>query len=172
MRPAGKSILSRRGSRPPHQMVIGIERYRTAEIPKVGTARGSHRLDPSQNVDPRRYSRISSSESFSISFSMTSAGLVPLGQPAMLPRRAQTVSPAWASDWVRDGALALLPSHLTGHFQPLDSYQTAQASRLSRIRVAHSAVRAVPQAALAYASASSPSSANVRKLSRSSMSSG
>ena len=56
--------------------------------------------------------------------------------------------------------------------QPLVSYQVAQASRLSTMRLAHSGERADPQPAPAYSSASSPPSANSLKLSRSAMFSG
>ena len=56
--------------------------------------------------------------------------------------------------------------------QPLVSYQVAQASRLSTMRLAHSGERADAQPASAYSSASSPPSANSLKLSRSSVSSG
>jgi hypothetical protein len=56
--------------------------------------------------------------------------------------------------------------------QPLVSYQVAQASRLSTMRLAHSGERADAQPASAYWSANSPPSANRLKLSRSSVSSG
>ena len=70
--------------------------------------------------------------------------------------------------------LALYAASMQGRSigQRFVSYQVAQASRLSKMRLAHSGERADAQSAAAYSSASSPPSANSLKLSRSSVSSG